>query len=119
MELTQNIHLLGDLLGKVISELESPEIFETEERIRALAKARRGGDAVAAQKLHEEVAALRNEESRVIASAFTTYFDLINLAEENQRVQYLRQRADASYPEPTTESIGEAISILKERGVTT
>ena len=42
MELSQNIHLLGDLLGKVISELESPEIFEIEERIRALAKARRG-----------------------------------------------------------------------------
>ncbi|MFT3891407.1 MAG: phosphoenolpyruvate carboxylase [Anaerolineales bacterium] len=118
MELTQNIHLLGDLLGKVISELESPEIFETEERIRALAKARRGGDVVAAQKLHEEVAALHDEDARVIASAFTTYFDLVNLAEENERVQYLRERADASYPEPTPESIGEAVRTLKERGVT-
>jgi phosphoenolpyruvate carboxylase len=118
MELTQNIHLLGDLLGKVISELESPEIFETEERIRALAKVRRTGDDAAAQRLHDEVAALRDEDARVIASAFTTYFDLVNLAEENQRGQYLRQRADTSYPEPTTESIGEAISILKERGVT-
>ena len=72
MELTQNIHLLGDLLGKVISELESPEIFETEERIRALAKARRSGDAVSAQGLHDEVAALKDEDARVIASAFTT-----------------------------------------------
>ncbi len=118
MELTRNIHLLGDLLGKVISELESPEIFETEERIRALAKARRGGDAVAAQRLHEEVSALRDEEARVIASAFTTYFDLVNLAEEEHRVQLLRQREDELFPEPTRESIGEAISILKERGVT-
>ena len=118
MELTQNIHLLGDLLGKVISELESPQLFEIEERIRALAKARRVGDDAAAQELHEEVIALRNEEARVIASAFATYFDLVNLAEENQRVQYLRQRADASYPEPISESIGEAISILKKRGMT-
>jgi len=118
MELSQNIHLLGDLLGKVISELESPEIFQTEERIRALAKARRAGDEVAAHDLHEEVAALRNEDARVIASSFAVYFDLVNLAEENQRVQLLRQREDASYPKPIRESIGEAIMMLKERGVT-
>ena len=118
MELSQNIHLLGDLLGKVISELESPEIFETEERIRALAKARRSGDAVAAQCLHEEVSALQDEEARVIAAAFASYFDLVNLAEEDHRVQLLRQREDESFPEPTRESIGEAIALLKERGVT-
>ena len=118
MELSQNIHLLGDLLGKVISELESPEIFETEERIRALAKARRGGDAIAAERLHGEVSALQNEDARVIAASFAAYFDLVNLAEENHRVQLLRQRDDATYPEPIRESIGEAFAILKERGVT-
>jgi phosphoenolpyruvate carboxylase len=117
MELSQNIHLLGDLLGKVISELESPQIFEIEERIRALAKARRGGDVIAAERLHTEVSALQNEDARVIAASFATYFDLVNLAEENHRVQLLRQREDASYPEPIRESIGEAIGILKERGV--
>ena len=31
MDLSQTIHLLGDLLGQVISELESPAIFETED----------------------------------------------------------------------------------------
>ncbi|NWG05763.1 MAG: phosphoenolpyruvate carboxylase [Chloroflexi bacterium] len=118
MDLSQNIHLLGDLLGRVISELESPRIFEIEERIRALAKARRGGDVVAGQRLHEEVSALQNEEARVIAAAFTSYFDLVNLAEEDYRVRLLRQREDESFPEPTRESIGEAISTLKERGVT-
>src|SRR5512146_958603 len=105
MELSQNIHLLGDLLGRVISELESPAIFEIEERIRALAKARRGGDVIAAQNLHAEVSALQNESARVIASAFAVYFDLVNLAEENHRVQLLRQREDDSYPEPIRESV--------------
>src|SRR5690349_15175628 len=84
MELSQNIHLLGDLLGKVISELESPQLFEIEERIRALAKARRNGDSVAAQKLQDEVSSLKNEDARVIAAAFAAYFDLVNLAEELQ-----------------------------------
>jgi phosphoenolpyruvate carboxylase len=118
MELSQNIHLLGDLLGKVISELESPAIFETEERIRALAKARRSGDVVAAEGLYKEVSALPDEGARVIAAAFAAYFDLVNLAEENQRVRLLRQREEASYPEPVQESVGEAVGILKERGVT-
>ncbi|MEP7136346.1 MAG: phosphoenolpyruvate carboxylase [Chloroflexota bacterium] len=118
MELSQNIHLLGDLLGKVISELESPQIFETEERIRALAKARRGGDVVAAEHLHAEVSALQSKDARVIAASFAAYFDLVNLAEENQRVRLLRQREDASYPEPVPESIGEAFASLKARGVT-
>ncbi|MBK8617555.1 MAG: hypothetical protein IPN96_10705 [Anaerolineales bacterium] len=44
MDISQTIHMLGDLLGKVISDLESPEIFEIEEHIRADAKARRAGD---------------------------------------------------------------------------
>ena len=118
MDISQNIHLLGDLLGKVISELESQAIFETEERIRALAKAWRGGDNSAAKGLHKEVSALRNEEARVIAAAFAVYFDLINLAEDNHRVQLLRQRENDSYPKPIHESIGEAIALLKEQKVT-
>ncbi len=68
MDLSQNIHLLGDLLGQVISELESPELFETEERIRALAKARRGGDSAAAEGLQAEVSSLQNGDARVVAT---------------------------------------------------
>ncbi|MEW6404956.1 MAG: phosphoenolpyruvate carboxylase, partial [Chloroflexota bacterium] len=118
MDLSQTIHLLGDLLGQVISELESRALFETEERIRALAKARRSGDISAPKKLQEEVSALQAEEARVIASAFATYFDLVNLAEENERVEILRRREDENYPKPVDESIGDALATLKARGIT-
>jgi phosphoenolpyruvate carboxylase len=118
MDLSQTIHLLGDLLGGVISELESPAIFEIEERIRAQAKARRSGEESAMAQLQEEVSALSTAQARSVASAFTTYFDLVNLAEENQRVSMLRQREDAQYPQPISESIGEAIASLKEQGIT-
>jgi hypothetical protein len=43
MDLSQTLHLLGDLLGRVLSELQSPAIFATGERIRAEAKARMPG----------------------------------------------------------------------------
>jgi len=118
MDISENIHLLGGTLGKVISELESPRLFEIEEKIRALAKARRNGDAIAANDLQKEVSALTDEEARVVASAFGTYFDLVNLAEENRRVQLLRQRENESGAEPVRESISEAFAILKKRGVT-
>ncbi len=117
MDLSQTIHLLGDLLGQVISELESPAIFEIEERIRAEAKTRRTGDQQAAERLEKQVRALQTDEARALAAAFATYFDLVNLAEDDQRVHLLRQRKDKKYPEPIDESIGEAIATLKTRGL--
>jgi phosphoenolpyruvate carboxylase len=118
MDISQTIHLLGDLLGQVISELESPLIFEIEERIRALAKARRSGDLSSAASLQQEVSALKTAEARAVAASFAAYFDLVNRAEENQRVKTLQQREDEKYPEPISESIGHAAATLKERGIT-
>jgi len=117
MEISQNIRLLGNLLGRVISEQESPELFDIEERIRALAKARRNGDAAAAVKLQQAVSALQDTDARVVAAAFAAYFDLVNLAEEDHRVQLLRHQENQLFPEPAPESIGEAIATLKQRGV--
>ena len=115
--LSDTIHLLGELLGEVLSAQESPALFETEERIRALAKARRADDSEAAHQLAAEVAALEPSAARAIASAFALYFDLVNLAEEDYRVLALREREREQYPTPTGESIAEAIAQLKERGV--
>ena len=118
MELTTSIHLLGDILGKVISELESPELFAIEERIRAAAKDRRGGNAEAAKQLEADVEALDVDAARAVSAAFTSYFDLVNLAEENQRVQQLREREKDIFPEPLDESVEAAIAALKKEGVT-
>jgi phosphoenolpyruvate carboxylase len=118
MEISTYIHLLGDILGGVISELESPQLFEIEERIRAAAKERRGGNAQAAKQLAAEVEALDVNAARVISSAFATYFDLVNLAEENERVQSLREREVKLYPKPLDESVAQAIDSLKKEGVT-
>jgi phosphoenolpyruvate carboxylase len=118
MDLSSVIHFLRELLGQVISELESPALFEMEERIRTLAKARRAGDHTATLHLAAEIAALSPDTARAVASAFTLYFDLVNLAEEAQRDRALREREREQHPEPISESIGEAIAILEDRGVT-
>ncbi|HVM70517.1 MAG TPA: phosphoenolpyruvate carboxylase [Anaerolineales bacterium] len=118
MELSAAIHLLGDTLGDVICELESPELFAVEERIRLAAKERRNGKAGAARQLEAEVRALDVDAARAVSTAFTTYFDLVNLAEEHHRVEQLRQRGNSLYPQPLDESIGAAILALKEQNVT-
>jgi phosphoenolpyruvate carboxylase len=120
MDISDFIHLLGDQLGKVIAELESPAIFETEEGIRAEAKARRSADPVAAQaaaqRLQQQVADMQADQARAVAASFATYFDLVNLAEENYRMALLRQQEfDRA---PVRESIPDAILTLKQRGVT-
>lgn len=118
MELSESIHLLGGLLGKVIEELESPAIFEVEERIRAEAKARRAGDDQAETRLQAGVASLTPPQLRAVAAAFATYFDLVNLVEETFRVHVLRQQAAELHPAPIHDSIEEAILTLKGSGLT-
>jgi phosphoenolpyruvate carboxylase len=117
MDLSAAIHLLGDILGRVISDQESLEIFELEERIRQYAKARRAGEDHAAEYLAREVQCLTPETARPIAAAFALYFDLVNLAEELYRVDVLHQQEKEHFPEPVRESIAEAIAVLKQKGV--
>src|SRR5260221_13302985 len=100
MDLSQTIHMLGDLLGEVISDLESPAIFEVVEQIRAEAKARRAGDRAAAQRLQALISALSADEARAVSAAVSSYFGLVNLAEGYQRALLLRQRQDPKDAQP-------------------
>ncbi|MGE5223170.1 MAG: phosphoenolpyruvate carboxylase, partial [Omnitrophica WOR_2 bacterium] len=117
MEISETIHMLGDILGQVISERESPAVFNLEEQIRAEAKKRRSGNEQAAGTLETLVSGLSIQKGRAVASSFALYFDLINLAEENERVRVLRLQARERYPNPVHESISEAIELLKSNGM--
>src|SRR5512139_1262522 len=92
MDLSATIHLLGDLLGEVLRQREGQSFFEVEEQIRSLAKARRAGAAQADDQLVQAIQRLSPDEARVIATAFALYFDLVNLAEEANRIGRLRAR---------------------------
>jgi phosphoenolpyruvate carboxylase len=118
MDISDIIHLLGDILGEVISSQESHSAFELEERVRRLAKDRRGGDAASARYLTAEMRAIDPEQARAIASAFSLYFDLVNLAEEQYRVYLLRLEERANFPLPAHDSVADAIRLLKQNGVT-
>ena len=121
MDISETIHLLGDLLGEVLVELESRPLFEVEERVRAFAKQRRSEDpaiaASGAAALTREISALDADSARVIAAAFVMYFDLVNTAEDNNRLMALRHEALNKAPAPVHDSIEEAVAFLKARGM--
>jgi phosphoenolpyruvate carboxylase len=114
--LSNEIHWLGDLLGKVIKSLEGEAIYDLEERIRHLAKHSRQSDAVASQQMREVIQQLSPDEAYAVANAFTTYFELVNLAEEHYRTESLRQYR-ANKNKVYRETLEAAIYELKQQGV--
>ena len=56
------------------------------------------------------------EEATVLVRAFTTYFSLVNRAEDNQRVRRIRAHEHEAFPAPRRGSLREAIGIIADRG---
>jgi phosphoenolpyruvate carboxylase len=124
--LRAEVRVLGSALGRVITRLEGAETLQTVERLRGLAKAARAGQAAAPRELMAAVAGLTPREAFNQAMAFTLYFELVNLAEENFRILLLRRRRAAidrsharteAAPPPLRESIESAVAELKARGL--
>lgn len=113
--LSADIKLLGSLLGTVIREQHGDAAFETVERVRAAAKARRQDDPGAHDSLLAIIDGLTLEQKRILIKAFSNYFQLINIAEDQQRVRVLRQREN---DDALVESIDAAIATLQANGTT-
>jgi phosphoenolpyruvate carboxylase len=113
----RDVRLLGDVLGEVIRDSAGPGLLADVERLRrAVIDARRGphdpqvpadlaGDAIA-----DLVASWGLDRAEQVARAFTVYFHLVNLAEEHQRIRFVRER-DAG-TDPVRESLAAAVGEL-------
>jgi len=89
-EIRQDVRELGALLGEILAEGESTEDFETVERIRTSSIDYRQDEVESRTPVYEELDGLSPERQSVVARSFTTYFALINLAEERERVRAIR-----------------------------
>ncbi|MFL5762072.1 MAG: phosphoenolpyruvate carboxylase [Thermomicrobiales bacterium] len=117
-KLSDDIFLLGDLLGEVIRTQAGAELFDLEEDVRALAKTFRAGDREAGDQLQALVSGVSLPEANVLIRAFTNYFQLINLCEDNERIRRIRRHEAEHHPAPRRGSIAEAIGLLAEQGMT-
>jgi phosphoenolpyruvate carboxylase len=115
--LREDIHLLGGLLGEVIRTQAGQAAFALEEEARSLGKGFRAGRERSGDALAALVAAASDEEVRVLTRAFTSYFQLINLAEDNERIRRIRRREAEVHPAPRRGSLREAVRILADSGL--
>ncbi len=113
-----DIRLLGNLLGQAIRRLAGDAAFDLEEDIRAAAKELRANPSPdAARRLRDRLSTLDLPALRGLIRAFSVFFDLINLAEQQARVRALRHRA-AKADGPRAENAEAALRKIADRGIT-
>ena len=112
--LSENVNLLGGLLGQVVSQQGGKRILELIEELRRLCKRAAAEDNDA---LREEAAAriatLDEATLRWLLQAYSAFFHLVNQAEKQEILRVNRER---SRERVRPESIDDAIGRLKDNG---
>src|ERR1700683_3799059 len=88
--LATTIGFFAELLGRVIREQAGDDTFALQGEVLSLAKEVRAGGAEPLTALRAIVARTDVPKSRDLLRAFSTYFALVNLAEQLQRGWVLR-----------------------------
>ncbi len=116
--LRNSVRQLGNILGEVLGEQGGPALLEQVEEIRKQSIELRNNFSLAGQEaLLKRCAGLQLDTSFDLVRAFTTYFHLVNLAEERSRLRTLQAREIQNPTLPRSESIEAALKELKEEGV--
>jgi phosphoenolpyruvate carboxylase len=131
--LSRQVNLLGSMLGKITREQVGDELFEHTEALRVLCKRAEREDAPELRaEAADRISTLDEDEIVRLLHVYTTFFHLVNQAEQQEIIRINRNRARNSGPsdwplgpgpeaetpdaEPRTESIDEAVATLKEDG---
>jgi phosphoenolpyruvate carboxylase len=115
--LAVEVRFLGALLGEVIIEQAGEAIFDLVERLRKAAIAfRKDDDPEVRARLEAELDALELGDAEAVITAFSLYFQLVNLAEARARVRALRRRERAARDGLLDDSVAEAVARLRRAG---
>ena len=106
--------LLSEALAEVIRASDGQETLDLHERCVALARRARDGDDDAAEALDALVQGLDVAAIEVLIRSLTRWFQLVNLAEDNERVRRLRRRDVERGTMHNDGSIGDAVRRLSE-----
>ena len=111
--LRREVRLLSTVLGRVLEEAGGAGLLSDVERLRTTTIAFRGvpSDQRRAAVV-DLVEGFELERAEQVARAFTVYFQLVNLAEEHQRIRALRDRARRG--EGVVHSLAQTVGELRE-----
>ncbi|HUE96846.1 MAG TPA: phosphoenolpyruvate carboxylase, partial [Longimicrobiaceae bacterium] len=113
--LREDVRLLGGLVGDVIREQGGDALFDIVEVSRHAAIRRREGVDGAEGDVEAALSGLSAARAAEVVRAFSTYFQVVNLAERIHRVRRGRQRMRDD-PEPQPDSLADTVRRLKELG---
>jgi phosphoenolpyruvate carboxylase len=108
--------LLTDVLDEVIRCSDGDGAIELRDRAVALGRATRAGDPAAPGMLAELIAELELDQTELLVRSLSRWFQLVNLAEDNERVRRLRRRAAREAPAPRRGSLRDVVSTLARSG---
>jgi len=93
--LRDDVRVLGALVGEMLAEQQSPEFLQLVETVRRAAIQRRESNVSRSAELDELLAGMDVQIAGCLIRAFTTYFQVVNLAEKVHRIRrrrdYLRR----------------------------
>jgi phosphoenolpyruvate carboxylase len=93
--LREDVRVLGALVGEMLAEQETPHFLQQVEAVRRTAIERREDKPGAAAMLDDLLIGMDVVEAGLLVRAFTTYFQVVNLAEKVHRIRrrrdYLRR----------------------------
>ncbi len=113
--LREDVHALGGLVGEVLRDQGGERLFMEVEGDRVAAIGRREGRAGSAVELVARTAGRNARDARDLVRAFSTWFEVVNLAERVHRVRRRREYlVRGERPQPG--GIGDCMHRLKAAG---
>ncbi|HEU5211020.1 MAG TPA: phosphoenolpyruvate carboxylase [Longimicrobiales bacterium] len=117
--LSENVNLLGGLLGSVVEERAGSDMLALVEELRTLCKrALQEDDPALRERAAERLRTLSTGELQWLLRAFAAFFHLVNQAERQEILRVNRERSPR-HPDdaPRPESIDDAVRRLHGAGV--
>jgi phosphoenolpyruvate carboxylase len=115
--LRDDVHALGALVGEILAEQGGDSLFKLVELDRVAAIRRREGDEEARRELAASVHDRPPALARDLVRAFSTWFQVVNLAERVHRIRRRRDYflKDSKRPQPG--GVEDAIAALNSQGL--
>ncbi len=114
--LREDVHALGSLVGEVLRDQGGDDLLGDVEADRVAAIRRREGEAEGAVDLIARTANRPAQQARDLIRAFSSWFEVVNLAERVHRVRRRREYLSRS-DRPQPGGIGDCLYRLKAAGL--
>jgi len=115
--LRRDVRFLGNILGEVLVHQGGTELLDIVEHIREMSKTLRADPKKSNEELKQCIQELRPEVRHQVIRAFSIYFHLVNIAEQNHRIRRKRDYERSAGEKIQPGSIEDAVLKLKEKKI--